>query len=127
MAGTGSGTGGRGGVRGVVVLLSPPVFVRIAMASKDYYKILGVDKSADADELKKAFHKLALQYHPDRNPNDKAAEEKLKKSTRRTQFYLTLKSANNTTPLGLKTLTNDLPRKTSSAVLILVRFLATLA
>ncbi len=78
MAGTGSGTGGRGGVRGVVVLLSPPVFVRIAMASKDYYKILGVDKSADADELKKAFHKLALQYHPDRNPNDKAAEEKFK-------------------------------------------------
>ncbi|HEV2980451.1 MAG TPA: DnaJ domain-containing protein, partial [Solirubrobacteraceae bacterium] len=44
----------------------------------DYYKALGVDKKATADEIKKAYRKLARQYHPDRNPDDKAAEERFK-------------------------------------------------
>lgn len=48
------------------------------MAGKDYYKILGVARTATADELKKAFHKLAMQCHPDRHPGDKAAEERFK-------------------------------------------------
>ena len=50
----------------------------MAENKRDYYEVLGVDKSAGADEIKKAYRKAAMKYHPDRNPGDKEAEEKFK-------------------------------------------------
>jgi curved DNA-binding protein len=51
------------------------------MEYKDYYKVLGVNKNASQDEIKKAYRKLAVKYHPDKNPGDKKAEEKFKEIT----------------------------------------------
>ena len=50
------------------------------MAKRDYYDVLGVNRNASADEIKKSYRKLAMQYHPDRNPGDKEAEEKFKEA-----------------------------------------------
>ncbi|MBD0331094.1 MAG: DnaJ domain-containing protein, partial [Chitinophagaceae bacterium] len=50
------------------------------MAKRDYYDVLNVNRGASADEIKKAYRKVAMQYHPDRNPGDKNAEEKFKEA-----------------------------------------------
>lgn len=51
------------------------------MTKRDYYEVLGIGRDTSADEIKKAYRKLALKYHPDRNPGDKEAEEKFKEAT----------------------------------------------
>ena len=51
------------------------------MAKRDYYEVLGVDKNASKDEIKKSYRKLAIQFHPDKNPGNKESEEKFKEAT----------------------------------------------
>jgi molecular chaperone DnaJ len=51
------------------------------MAKRDYYEVLEVDRNADAETIKKAYRRLAMQYHPDKNPGDKVAEEKFKEAS----------------------------------------------
>ncbi len=51
------------------------------MAKRDYYEVLGTDRNASTDDIKKAYRKLALKYHPDRNKGDKGAEDKFKEAT----------------------------------------------
>ncbi len=59
------------------------------MTQRDYYEVLGVPKSASADDIKKSYRKLAMKYHPDRNPDNKEAEEKFKEAA---QAYEVLSS-----------------------------------
>ena len=62
-------------------------------SKRDYYEVLGVDKKASNDDIKKAYRKLAIKYHPDKNQGDKAAEEKFKEATEAYEILIDEKKA----------------------------------
>jgi DnaJ-class molecular chaperone with C-terminal Zn finger domain len=74
------------------------------MAKRDYYEVLGVDKSASAEEIKKAYRKKAIQFHPDKNPGDKQAEEKFKEAAEAYEVLGDPEKRNVTTSLDIKAL-----------------------
>ena len=57
------------------------------MSKRDYYEVLGVEKGVDEGELKKAYRKKAMKFHPDRNSDDPSAPEKFKEASRPMKFY----------------------------------------
>jgi len=61
------------------------------MSKRDYYEVLGVDKSTPKDDLKKSYRKLAMKYHPDRNPDDADASEKFKELSEAYEIFQMIK------------------------------------
>ena len=70
------------------------------MAKRDYYDVLGVNKSASPEELKSAYRKLAVKFHPDKNPGDKNAEDKFKEASEAMVFFLINPKKKTTITLG---------------------------
>ena len=74
---------------------------------EDYYDILGVSKSASSSEIKKAYRKKAIEFHPDKNPDDKIAEANFKKAAEAYEVLGNQKKEVNMTNLGMQLLKED--------------------
>ena len=72
------------------------------MSKRDYYEVLGVTKNANNKEIKQAYRKLAVKYHPDRNEGDKAAEEKFKEAAEAYEVLSNLKKNQDMINLGIR-------------------------
>ena len=69
---------------------------------RDYYEVLGISKNADEGEIKKAYRKLALKYHPDKNPDDASAEEKFKEAAEAYEVLSNAEKKHNMTALVMQ-------------------------
>ena len=85
---------------------------------KDYYSVLGLNKGVSDDEIKKAYRKLAMKYHPDRNEGDSKAESKFKEISEAYAVLSDKQNVINTTNLDLKDFTKSFHRKIFSEILI---------
>src|SRR5229473_1663980 len=99
-----------------------------AVQKRDYYEVLGVSREVNAQDLKSAYRRVALQYHPDRNPGNREAEEKFKEPPRPTKFSRIPRRGRATTSSGIPKVRSRAlgfrARSTTSSETSLERFLA---
>jgi molecular chaperone DnaJ len=83
------------------------------MTKRDYYEVLGINRNASKEDIRKAYRKLAMQYHPDRNPDDQSAEAKFKEAAEAYEVLNNDEKKHGMTGLVMKELKADLVHRVS--------------